>query len=108
MGLSVKEIENLLFNYQDDWYSEGWSYWDNENYGTVTLSIGLDADLVAKGGPTGLDYEKWLVVRVTDMDGTERFFKKIGYYSSYEGTSWDGSFHEVFPQQKTVTVYEKE
>jgi hypothetical protein len=34
------------------------------------------------------------------------YIKVTGFYSSYNGTDWDGTFTEVFPQQKTITVYE--
>lgn len=108
MGVSLEEIERLLSQYED-WYSGGgWNFWYGESHGSVTLAPDLDAEVIAKGGPTGYDYEVWFVIKVTSLDGTERFFKKNGYYNSYEGHNWDGSFDEVFPQTKTVTVYEKE
>jgi hypothetical protein len=38
------------------------------------------------------------------------FIEITGYYTSYEGTSfeeeWDGDIREVFPVEKTITVYE--
>lgn len=40
------------------------------------------------------------------VDG-RRFFRKTGSYYSYDGYWWDGPFREVFPKQKTITVYEE-
>lgn len=35
------------------------------------------------------------------------YIKTEGYYSFYHGTDWDfGHGEEVFPKQKTITVYE--
>jgi hypothetical protein len=35
------------------------------------------------------------------------YIRTEGYYSSYHGTDWDfGYGKEVFPKQKTITVYE--
>ncbi len=106
MGISVSEIERLLGNHRDA-YGYGWNFWYHENIEPTAIAVDLDAEVVAKGGPTGYDYEVWFVIKVTDLDENERFFRKTGYHSSYEGYDWDGGFSEVFPKQKTVTVYEK-
>lgn len=108
MGVGVEEIQELLVNVKNQWGHSGWPFWYEECYEPVALTPDLDAEVIAKGGPTGYDYEVWFVIKVTSLEGTERFFKKNGYFSSYEGHDWDGSFDEVFPQTKTVTVYEKE
>lgn len=34
-----------------------------------------------------------------------QYFRKNGYYASHYGYDWDGSFEEVVPAQKTITVY---
>ena len=36
----------------------------------------------------------------------DRFFRKSGYYASHDGSYWDGSFKQVRPREKTITVYE--
>lgn len=42
-----------------------------------------------------------------DKEYKAQWFKKIGYYSSYEGTDWeDHATYEVNPQERTVIVYE--
>ena len=44
---------------------------------------------------------------VKDGIGSERkrYFRKTGYYASYDGSNWDGDFIEVFPKQKEITVW---
>ena len=39
-------------------------------------------------------------------DGFVRYFRKDGWYASHDGAYLDGSFYEVTPQQKTITVWE--
>lgn len=40
-----------------------------------------------------------------DDSPAKRYFHKSGYYASYDGSNWDGDFTEVFPKQKTITVW---
>lgn len=34
------------------------------------------------------------------------YLKVTGFYSSYHGTDWEYDWTEVFPKEKTITVYE--
>ena len=34
------------------------------------------------------------------------FIKVTGFYSSYNGTDWEGDWMNVSPKEKTITVYE--
>jgi hypothetical protein len=52
------------------------------------------------GGEGGGEY----VERVFEHAGI--FVKLTGYYASYSGTDWDEDVVQVFPKQKTITVYE--
>jgi hypothetical protein len=70
-----------------------------------------EAEVVVRQGATdegdgGTYGECYLVFKVTDSDGNERFFKKTGYETSYgdDERVWDGEVIEVFP--KTKVVYE--
>ncbi|MEV6638072.1 hypothetical protein AB0M54_45855 [Actinoplanes sp. NPDC051470] len=56
------------------------------------------------GEDGGADAE--LIFKVTPDLGGVRYFRKSGWYSSYNGTDWDGQFTEVQPKVKTVTVFE--
>jgi hypothetical protein len=54
----------------------------------------------------GRDEDVWFIFRVTDVDGEERYFKRQGYYDSYEGlSSYEGDTTEVSPSQQLITVF---
>lgn len=44
--------------------------------------------------------------RVVHFKDHNVFIQITGYYSSYDGTTWDGTWKEVAPKEKTITVYE--
>ena len=52
-------------------------------------------------GDGGTYGEVYLVFKVTDNDGKDRFFKKTGYETSYgdDERVWDGEVVEVFRRQ---------
>lgn len=37
----------------------------------------------------------------------DRYFRKTGYYASFDGSNWDGALEEVKPFEKTVTDYRR-
>lgn len=55
------------------------------------------------GGEGQGDYAA-VIFAVDGPDG-RRLFRKEGYYSSYEGTDWDGNFAEVEAFERTITDY---
>lgn len=55
---------------------------------------------------TSTDYKDGLEERTMIVQVGDRFFKKVGYYNSWESSDWDGSLIEVKPVTKTVIVYE--
>lgn len=57
------------------------------------------------GGYEGSGEERWAVFSLEDETGI-RYFRKDGYYASYDGTTWDGAFREVKPTERTVVFYE--
>ena len=53
---------------------------------------------------------RWLaiVMPVKHLKNTNQYFKISGYYTSYHGTDFDSyedCLKEVFPEEKTITVY---
>lgn len=34
------------------------------------------------------------------------YIRQTGFYSSYNGTDWNDDYREVFPKEKTITVFE--
>lgn len=39
-------------------------------------------------------------------DGVTRWFKQTGWYQSYDGFNWDGTFKETYPVVREVTFYD--
>jgi len=76
------------------------------------LSIILDDEHTAQffdgalGGEGSAEYI-WQVWAVKDAEGNLQYFKKEGYYASYDGSNWDGSLFEVEPFEKTVTDWKE-
>lgn len=59
----------------------------------------------AVGGGEGDGERMHVVLKFGDGDEA-RYFKRCGHYASFDGSTWDGYLtEEVFPAQKTVTVY---
>lgn len=65
--------------------------------GEVGEAVYVDGKLGREGGGEDI----WFVFSVGDS-----FFRMEGFYTSYDGSSWEGATPErVFPQEKTITVY---
>lgn len=82
----------------EDW--EGWEPWDyfwesREGLPMLETSLGSLYEIDQHGGE-GQGDELWKVVTIGD-----RYFRKSGYYASWDGGSYDGEFEEVFPIQVT-------
>lgn len=76
-------------------YSEGFIRFKGETYPWKSVE--------EIGGEGQGDYAA-VIFSVKTPKGT-RLFRKEGFYSSYDGTDWDGNFAEVETFQKTVTDY---
>lgn len=67
---------------------------------------GLGEVLVVENhGGEGQGDERWVVFKVTNDEG-EFYYRKDGYYASYDGSTWDGSFGQVQKTERLVTFYE--
>lgn len=53
--------------------------------------------------PSGVEFETFIIFEING-----RYFRKEGTGDSYGRVTWNGTFKEVFPKAKTVTVYEFE
>lgn len=47
-----------------------------------------------------------LVMKITPLSESPRFFKLVGEYSSFDGTSWGIDFKEVAEKPKMIMVWE--
>lgn len=90
---------------------KNWSEWQRRGADKpVTISgLGVANTIAIENGPYDGDADgpTYVVVKLTSDAGVIRHFKKTGYYSSYDGTDWDGAFVEVFPKTKTITTFEE-
>lgn len=125
--MEASDFEELLttgdraFEYGDQKYQEpfSWYFWLYE--GGDGEFVRLNDQYMARtvktvGGSEGGGEYVEVVVEVTqesckreeEWNPQSRYFRKLGWYQSYNGTDFDGKFKEVFPKQKTITVYEEE
>ena len=99
--VSVKDVGYALAEFEDGWGEL--AYVENE---VVDGIDGLVSGVEKQGGAIGDREYSHVVVKIAFADGDIRFFKKVGCYTSYDGTTWDGPFTEVVQTQKVVTVWE--
>ncbi|AXK86569.1 hypothetical protein SAMN05421776_11717 [Nocardia farcinica] len=110
MTYSVQELESLLDDFRQNEIYTGWTGLDWFFQDFPDAVVGLDeigtVQIVEHNS-------RRMIVSVTDPDGNVRYFQKNGYYSSYDGTDWDGGFFEVRPAEQVIvtkhvtTVYKK-
>lgn len=117
MTVTVKQFENVVeagipYEYTpwkatepvDDILegSDFWGYEGQEHEPFEVPDFGTLAYVDGETGGEGSAEYIWQVWSVTDADGVQ-YFKKDGYYMSYDGSNWDGALYEVEPFEKTVT-----
>lgn len=129
--MNTKEFESLLTIAINKFQEDAGKVWQNRNPGKPLVASFLPRSevnwnfyfagndsfkvkdiiltLVEEVGGEDEGSYKHLIFRVEHVNrpGLTQWFKKTGYYSSYEGTDWEeGSISEVTPQERTVIVYE--
>ncbi len=81
-------------------------FWGESHYGSNEgTQDNWTAKVEASYGGEGQGDEYWLVISVSDGE-TTRYFRRDGWYASYDGGYLDGESYEVKPQEKMITVYE--
>lgn len=115
MSYTVNDLERAMSDGWEDaadrdnpYTPEDGDLWELIKYEDVRhaqTDVGMVSYAASYGGEgQGDDY--WVVVRVTGLDMSTRFFRKDGYYQSYSGGTLDGDVYEVRPVEKLVTFYE--
>lgn len=80
--------------------------WQHVKYeGQTGTYDGLTAKKEAEYGGEGQGDQFWLVISISD-GLTTRYFRRDGWYASYDGGYLDTDTFEVRPAEKTVVVYE--
>ena len=126
MSLTTREIQDYIENHE--FVDEGIRDWGLDNgqpYRDVDTGIEWWADEVEmhervsveglgnvqkveeETGGEGAGSLMYIIFKVELLDGTVRYFRQEGYYSSYDGSGWDSDFSEVEPYSKMTTFYRK-
>lgn len=136
MSYTIAELDEAIENEESDWegswfefqdqLESGWGYEPvpegtegaRVRYGVLSKYVEKDKpglDIPGIGYAIQLDQyggedqgtSLWLVFQVTDEDGETRYFKRNGWYQSWQGGEYDGPTIEVQAVEKLVTVYEE-
>lgn len=114
MTYTVADVDRLFDEgfdvpgYSSTYHVTGNSAWSNFKYeelDNLPTELGV-IKYVADYGGEGQGDDYWVVVKIVGHDGTERYFRRDGWYASYSGGELDGPTVEVRPREKMVTVYE--
>jgi hypothetical protein len=80
--------------------------WQNlHSEGKSGTRDGWTGEVVSSYGGEGQGDQYWMVVSVSDGE-TTRYFRKDGWYASYDGGYLDGDTYEVKPVERLVKFYE--
>lgn len=95
------DIEDDNFDIEDCWKEVKY---EASREQPVTVN-GFTAKVEAEYGGEGQGEQFWVVVSISDGE-TTRYFRKDGWYASYDGGYLDGDTSEVVPREKTIVIYE--
>ncbi|WPH57740.1 hypothetical protein [Mycobacterium phage WXIN] len=113
MTYTIKDLNDAVAEHGFGY--PGWnSFWELETYengsegyeSTALEGIGTVDIAEVVGGSEGGGEEHWIVVKVTDAAGDVRYFKRDGWYASYDGGSLDGPTTEVKPVERPKIYWE--
>jgi hypothetical protein len=106
---SWKDANTLADDYDvEDGNFDEESCWKEVKYeaGSDPVTVdGFTAKVEDQYGGEGQGEQHWVVISVSDGE-TTRYFRKDGWYASYDGGYLDGDTSEVTPREKTIVVYE--
>lgn len=103
MSFTATQVEELVSKYEEDHGDElDGNVYESIKWGSDIEVPGLGKlELVEDFGGEGQGDDYWVVFKVGDQ-----FFKKNGWYASYDGGELDGDLYEVVPVQVSRTEYE--
>jgi hypothetical protein len=109
MSFTVKEVEEKVSELEES----GWEDQKEYGYSNIYEFIKGEEETVEVPGLGKLEYvedyggegsgdDYWVVFKIGDQ-----FFRKDGWYASYDGGELDGELYEVKPTKVSVTEYQK-
>jgi hypothetical protein len=105
-GEKMSDYLSAEWSYPEEDLSENGSAWHEiKMEGSTGDYDGFTAKVVAEYGGEGQGDAYWVVVSISDGE-TARYFRRDGWYASYDGGNLDGPTTEVAPQEKMIVVYE--
>ena len=110
--MNANTFQHMLLGYFDYYGDPDDFGWNWKLYELEQNAVAIDdysVDIADKNDHVEGNYQTSLyIVFHVDGPGGEKWFKKTGFYQSYEGAYWDGPMVEVFPQTKTITVWDSD
>lgn len=107
MSYTVEDLDKAIEEYFPNRWSDAWkAFHSSIEYDTALIPGVGEAILVDQFGGEDQGSQYWIVVKITDADGGERFFRRDGYHQSHDGSYLDGPTEEVSATPKVVTVYQ--
>ncbi len=97
---SAVEVLNAITEFTEGDLDEFW--YDTDQIALSVNGITEMTSVVEDFGGEGQGDARYVVFKLG-----EQFFRKEGYYTSYDGSTWDGDFFECFPVIREVTFYER-
>lgn len=111
MGYSTRQVMDALMNTEYAYDDEDRDYYGREfNWGDFSWgareALSTDVGVVRVVDQTGGEGQGDHAHIVFTTENTGQYFRIDGYYSSYEGTDWDGELREVHRVTREVVFYE--
>lgn len=96
---TMPDYANLDEDDEPNWY-------EFAQINEVNISDVVVKRVEKEGGGEGSGEHMHMVFSFTFPDGQVEYWRKDGYYASYDGGYWDGDFSKVNLVQRIVTFYE--
>lgn len=104
--LTIAELQDeiMAWNKSTNWNAALDAFQNNMLYGSRSQSVELASGKVKKVAEFGGEGQGDTYYYVFSVGN--QYFKRSGYYDSYDGTDWeDSEFFEVFPKEVTIIEY---
>ncbi len=110
--LTAEQIIEKLNSYEEAYEeASGERFTDSFGYGYVNSDFEPIKELgemeYKHTQDRALEGDSDVMTTVVLFKNHDVYIRMDGYYASYDGSEWDGEFHEVKPVVKEVTFYEE-